>query len=169
MDTASKIAEINDYSVCTTWGVKDKKIYLLHVWRKRAEFPDLKRAVIELHNEYKPSKILIEDKSSGIALIQELKESNIYVAKSYKLEGDKKMRLHQQSILFENGKIFLPDKANWLSDYVHEITSFPTGKHDDQVDSTTQALAMIREEMDEPGIIAYYRMLLEEGNRGINN
>jgi predicted phage terminase large subunit-like protein len=168
-DTASKIAEINDYSVCTTWGVKDKKIYLLNVWRKRAEFPDLKRAAIVLYNEYKPTKILIEDKSSGIALIQELKEVNIYVAKAYKPECDKKMRLHQQSILFENGQIFLPEKAHWLSDYVHEVTSFPTGKHDDQVDSTTQALALIREEMDEPGIIGYYRMLLEERSRGIYN
>jgi predicted phage terminase large subunit-like protein len=168
-DTASKIAEINDYSVCTTWGVKDKKIYLLNVWRKRAEFPDLKRAAIVLYNEYKATKILIEDKSSGIALIQELKEVNIYVAKAYKPECDKKMRLHQQSILFENGQIFLPEKAHWLSDYVHEVTSFPTGKHDDQVDSTTQALALIREEMDEPGIIGYYRMLLEERSRGIYN
>jgi phage terminase large subunit-like protein len=79
------------------------------------------------------------------------------------------MRLHQQSILFENGQIFLPEKAHWLSDYVHEVTSFPTGKHDDQVDSTTQALALIREEMDEPSIIGYYRMLLEERSRGIYN
>lgn len=104
---------------------------------------------------------------NNLALIQELKVINSFNAKAYKPEGDKKLRLHQQSILFENGQIFLPEKAHWLSDYVHEITSFPTGKHDDQVDSTTQALALIREEMDEPGIFAYLRMEVEARRRGV--
>jgi hypothetical protein len=52
---------------------------------------------------------------------------------------------------------------------VHEITSFPTRKHDDEVDSITQGLALIREEIDEPEVIGYYRMLLEERGRGIYN
>ena len=45
-DTANKESELADYSVCTTWGVKGKKSYLLHVLRKRMAYPDLKRAVI---------------------------------------------------------------------------------------------------------------------------
>ena len=54
------------------------------------------------------------------------------------------MRLGAQSIKFENGRIYLPKHAPWLDEYVSEITSFPGGKHDDQVDSTSQALAWIR-------------------------
>ncbi len=48
-DTANKAGELNDFSVCTTWGVKGKDYYLLDVFRKRLIFPDLKRAVVELH------------------------------------------------------------------------------------------------------------------------
>jgi hypothetical protein len=44
-DTANKVSELSDYSVCTTWGIRGKNIYLLHVFRKRLEYPDLKRAV----------------------------------------------------------------------------------------------------------------------------
>ncbi len=166
-DTASKVTELSDYSVCTTWGIKDKKVYLLNVWRKRVDYPDLKRAALELYNQFKPTRILIEGKSSGIALIQELKEARIYVAEEYMPEGDKKLRLHQQSIMFESGQITLPEKAQWLADYEHELTSFPTCKFDDQVDSTTQALAKMREQFDEPAFFGYIRMMEEERRKKV--
>lgn len=44
-DTANKPSELDDFSVCTTWGIINERIYLLHVLRKRLEYPDLKRAV----------------------------------------------------------------------------------------------------------------------------
>jgi predicted phage terminase large subunit-like protein len=56
------------------------------------------------------------------------------------------MRLHAQSPGFENGLVLLPREAPWLIDYVGEITSFPGGRYDDQVDSTTQALDHMRAE-----------------------
>lgn len=161
-DTASKASELSDYSVCTTWGLKDKKLYLLHVLRKRMEFPDLKRACISLAGQYSLHTILVEDKSSGIQLIQELRAAGIYSVKAYKPQGDKATRLFTCSVMFENGAIILPEDASWLNDYVRELTSFPSAKHDDQVDSTTQALAYLRERLEEPGLIAYYRMLHEE-------
>jgi len=46
-DTANKTTDLSDYSVCTTWGIKGKNLYLLSVLRKRLEYPDLKRAVRE--------------------------------------------------------------------------------------------------------------------------
>jgi hypothetical protein len=46
-DTANKPTELSDYSVCTTWGIKEKHVYLLHVFRKRIGYPELKRAVRE--------------------------------------------------------------------------------------------------------------------------
>ena len=71
-DTAVKATEWSDYSVCTTWGKKDENLYLLHVLRRRMEYPDLKRAVREQARIFKATTVLIEDKSSGTALIQEL-------------------------------------------------------------------------------------------------
>jgi predicted phage terminase large subunit-like protein len=141
-DTASKIGEMNSYSVCTTWALSGSNFYLLDVFRKRLTFPELKRTVIELFRKFKPSKLLIEDKASGISLIQELESAGVYCIESCKPEPgrDKYVRLAEQSIKFENGRVYLPSQALWLEEYVREITGFPGSKHDDQVDSTTQAL-----------------------------
>ena len=141
-DTANKSGELNDFSVCTTWGLYDQRFYLLDVYRKRLNYPDLKRAVVERYRRYGPHRVLIEDKSSGISLIQELKDEGVYRIEPYKpLPGsDKLLRLNAQSIKFENGNVFLPRETPWLEEYVREVTGFPGTRHDDQVDSTTQAL-----------------------------
>jgi hypothetical protein len=64
-DTANKATELSDHSVCTTWGAKDKNLYLLHVLRKRLDYPNLKRAVAEQALVFEPKNIVIEDKASG--------------------------------------------------------------------------------------------------------
>jgi predicted phage terminase large subunit-like protein len=144
-DTASSCGELNDYSVCTTWGLYYRDFYLLDVYRKRVTFPQLKRALIELFRKFRPQKILIEDKSSGISLIQELRFDSIYGIEAYKPApgSDKIMRLGTQSIKFESGRVYLPKQAPWLDDYVRELTGFPGSKYDDQVDSTSQALDIL--------------------------
>jgi len=53
-DTANKPTELSDYSVCTTWGMKEKHVYLLHVLRKRLGYPELKRAVREQAEAFGP-------------------------------------------------------------------------------------------------------------------
>lgn len=143
-DTASKVSELSDYSVCVTIGKKGSRHYLLNVFRRRMEYPELKRAVLEQAKLHKPSTILIEDKSSGIQLIQELKREGLYAITAYDpLGNDKIMRLHAQTATIENGCFLLPKQAHWLGDYVQEIISFPGSKYDDQVDATTQALEWI--------------------------
>jgi len=140
-DTANKAGELNDYSVCTTWGVNGKDVYLLDVFRKRLNFPDLRRAVIERWNRFRPHTVIIEDKASGTQLIQELKQERLRIH-SYlpPPSTDKQMRLFAQTTYFENGRVFLRREAPWLNDYVAELTGFPGAKYDDQVDSTTQFL-----------------------------
>jgi predicted phage terminase large subunit-like protein len=144
-DTACKIGGSNDYSVCTTWRLIEGDFYLIDVFRARLAYPDLKRAVIEQFNKHSPSKVLIEDQASGTALIQELSREGVYCMEGIKTPpgSDKYTRFAAQSIKFENGRVFLPSRAPWLDAYVHEITSFPGAKHDDQVDSTTQALEFL--------------------------
>lgn len=162
-DTANKAGELNDYSVCTTWGQKGNKFYLLHVFRRRMEYPDLKRAVKEQASLYKPQVILIEDKASGTQLIQELTAENISGLIPYEPPAcEKIMRFHGQTAAFENGLVLIPEEAHWLSDYVHELTTFPGSKHDDQVDSTTQALAWMRQPDPYAGVFAYYQSMAEE-------
>lgn len=144
-DTANKTGELNDFSVCTTWGLSGRNFYLLDVLRKRLNYPDLKRAVEAQWRLHKPTKVLIEDKSSGISLIQELRVEGVFSVEAYKPApgSDKYLRLHAQSIKFESGQVFLPTQAPWLDEYERELTGFPGGKYDDQVDSTTQALEFL--------------------------
>src|SRR5882757_4330241 len=139
-DTANKATELSDFSVCTTWGVRGKDLLLLNVLRKRLEYPALKRAVREQHSQFDADVVLIEDKASGTQLIQELIADGFHRVKRYKPECDKIMRLHAQTATIENGFVRLPEAAPWLAEYLHEMTVFPKGKHDDQVDSTAQFL-----------------------------
>lgn len=141
-DTANKSGELNDYSVCTTWGRSEGRNYLLDVFRARLDYPTLKRKVIELRDRWNPDTILIEDKASGTQLIQDLRNSGVYRVKPYQPIAvmDKVMRLHAVTAEFEAGKVLLPTDAPWRAAYVNELISFPGSKYDDQVDSTTQAL-----------------------------
>jgi predicted phage terminase large subunit-like protein len=110
------------------------------VLRKRLEFPALKRAVREQQGLFNANVVLIEDKASGTQLIQELIVDGCHAITRYKLEGDKIMRLQAQTATIENGFVHLPEAATWLAEYLHEMTVFPRGKHDDQADSAAQFL-----------------------------
>lgn len=145
-DTANKPTELSDYSVCTTWGVKDKHVYLLHVFRKRLGYPELKRAVGDQAEAFNPKTILIEDKASGTQLIQELVSEGMHAIKKYEPTMDKITRMNSVTSTIENGFAYLPDKAAWLGEYLHELTSFPNGKYDDQADSTSQALDWFKQQ-----------------------
>lgn len=140
-DTAIRSGQLSDYSVCTTWGRKGRQFYLLHVLRKRLEYPDLKRAVIEQAKMWDAAKVLVEDASSGQALIQDLKNDGFYHVEAVKPKGKKDERLQYVSGIIENGQVFIPTHASWVEDYLHELMMFPAGRHDDQVDSTSQALS----------------------------
>jgi predicted phage terminase large subunit-like protein len=144
-DTANKATEISDYSVCTTWGVDYKCYYLLNVFRQKLNYPDLKRAVIAEAARYKAGTILIEDKASGTQLIQDLRSEFVNGVTAYTPPpgSDKIMRLRAQTAMIENGRVFLPRTAPWVADYIHELTSFPGPRYNDQVDSTTQFLHYI--------------------------
>jgi predicted phage terminase large subunit-like protein len=157
-DTASKASELSDFSVCTTWGIKDKHYYLLNVFRKRLNYPDLKRAVRAQAQEHHPQIILIEDTSSGTQLIQELVAEGFPGVTKYTPNGDKTMRMHAQTATIENGFVHLPRDAHWLEEYLHEVTTFDKGKYDDQVDSTAQALDWIkRTGVSGEAILEYFR------------
>ncbi|MGA7383837.1 MAG: phage terminase large subunit [Methylocella sp.] len=106
-DTANKPTELSDYSVCATWGMKENRFYLLHVLRRRMDYPSLKCAVQEQAQAFGPTVILIEDKASGTQLIQELVEAGVHAATRFKPEGDKLMRLHAQTGTMENGFVCL--------------------------------------------------------------
>jgi len=140
-DTAAKDGAQNDWSVCTTWLVADDNYYLLDLVRDRFEYSLLRDTAIELAKRFKPDEILIEDASTGTALAQELRdEANCYV-NPIKIDHDKVGRLYVQQGKFAAGRVWFPKNAPFLPELEAELLTFPQSRHDDQVDSISQALA----------------------------
>ncbi len=138
-DTAIKIGENNDYSVCSTIGIIKDKFYLIDVFRKKLIYPDLKKAVMKKFQEFVPDGVLIEDKGSGQQLIQDMKCCGIPVAK-YMPKKSKMLRFLSIINIFESGKFYIPSSAQWLEEFESELYAFPNSKHDDQIDSMVQFL-----------------------------
>ncbi len=161
-DSANKVSELSDFSVCTTWGVKDKNLFLIGVFRRRLEYPALKRAVREQQSFFHATVVLIEDKASGTQLIQELITDGCHGVTRYQPTGDKTMRLHAQTAMIENGFVHIPETAPWLAEYLHELMVFPKGKHDDQANLTAQFLDWFKTPMSCWGIFELTRQQAQE-------
>jgi predicted phage terminase large subunit-like protein len=144
LDSACKVGEENDFSVATVWGVTQTGFYLLHMWRERVEFPNLKQMIVTLATEWKANAVLVEDAASGQSLIQELKAGTTLPVLPIKPDRDKVSRANAVTPLIECGKVFIPESAPWKDTFLDETSSFPNASHDDIVDSTTQALNYMR-------------------------
>ncbi|WP_439394112.1 phage terminase large subunit [Bradyrhizobium sp. PMVTL-01] len=140
-DTAAKNGAQNDWSVCTTWMVVDGNFYLLDLVRGRFEYPVLRDTALALARRFKPHEILVEDASTGIALAQELRDKADCFVNPIKIEHDKMGRLYVQTSKFAAGCVWFPKNAPFLAELEMELLTFPQGRHDDQVDSISQALA----------------------------
>jgi predicted phage terminase large subunit-like protein len=163
-DTANKATELSDFSVCTTWGLRMEELFLLDVYRARLEYPALKKMVHALAHEYRPKSIVIEDKASGTQLLQQLRDEKVHGVTGYESPLDKVMRMYSASNSIESGLVYLPHKADWLPEFLHETSSFPKGRHDDQVDSMSQAIDWIKKGRwaGGRGLFEYYTKLVEK-------
>jgi predicted phage terminase large subunit-like protein len=161
-DTANKSNELNDYSVCTTWGILKDHLYLLHVFRQRLDYPDLRRAVKQQAEAYKAKNIVIEDKSSGTSLIQDLRADGVHAVTRYEPKLEKVLRMSTVTSTIEGGFVHIPAQAYWLAEYLHELSVFPKGKYDDQVDSTSQALDWVKNGMGKFGLFECWREQAEK-------
>jgi len=139
-DTASTLNESSDWSVGTVWGSIGLDFYLLDVWRDRVESTDLRRAIETLGREWETDNIIVEETELGRALVQDLRRRGAVRPILHRPIFDKEARLLAQAARFEAGQVHLPSEAQWLAEYMHELLAFPNGRHDDQVDSTSQAL-----------------------------
>jgi predicted phage terminase large subunit-like protein len=153
-DTAFEKSNRSDYSACTTWGVfyqenpetgrTDTNIILLNAFRDRMEFPELKRVAIEQYRDWEPDSVIIEKKASGAPLIYEMRAMGIPVQEFTPVKGnDKISRLNAVSDLFASKRVWAPN-TNWAEEVIDEVASFPSGDHDDYVDSVSLALIRFR-------------------------
>ena len=139
-DTGMSADPRSDWSVCTTWGFhRDRcKWYLVDVFRRQLDFPDLKRAVIRLHREWRADKVIIELAGSGISLFHEFKVTGELRPFLIPPRQSKEERLVGCLAEVEAGTFILPTEAPWLAAFRSELKAFPNGRHDDQVDSFSQ-------------------------------
>jgi predicted phage terminase large subunit-like protein len=139
-DTASTLSETADYSVGTVWGAKGLEFYLLDRVRGRFEVPALRQQITALAQRWKVDQTIVEDGDMGRAIVQDLRRSGSYDILLKKVRLDKQARFLMQSARFESGQVHVPQDAPWLAEWLDELLAFPNGRHDDQVDSTSQAL-----------------------------
>jgi len=169
LDAAQEANNRADYNALTTWGVfqnEETSVYniiLLNSVKKRMEFPELKAMVLEEYKEWEPDAFIVEKKSNGSALYQELRRMGVPVSEFTPGKGqDKIARVNAVSDLFSSGIVWAPDRR-WAKDVIEECNDFPSGANDDLVDSTTQALlrfrngGFLRLPTDEPDDEIYYR------------
>jgi predicted phage terminase large subunit-like protein len=142
-DTASTLSKTADYSVGTVWGSKGLDFYLLDLLRGRFEVPELRREVVALSRKWSAEHTVIEDTDIVRAITQDLRRSGEHSAILKRPRFDKEARFLAQSARFEAGQVHVPRDASWLSGWMDELLAFPNGRHDDQVDSTSQALDVL--------------------------
>lgn len=151
LDAAQEANNRADYNALTTWGVffneetNNFAVILLNAIKKRLEYPELKKLVVEEYKEWEPDAFMVEKKSNGSVLYQEFRRMGIPVGEFTPGKGqDKIARVNAVSSLFEGGVVYAPDRR-WAKEVIEECNDFPAGTNDDLVDSTTLALLRFRQ------------------------
>lgn len=152
-DTAQKTKERNDYSVLQLWGLsREGKIYLIDMLRGRWEAHELEQKTIDFWNKHLEydhfksaplSKMLIEDKSSGTGLVQNIRKKGKIPIHGIQREKDKYSRAQDVEPSLEAGLVCIPEEAPFVHDFCVEIDAFTkddTHAHDDQIDPMMDAV-----------------------------
>jgi len=134
-DPAGKAGIHNDYTAITICGFDKREIYLLHVARGHWTVMQMHDRIKALAREWNTDLIIIEDTSSGMGLIQILREDSLLQIIGRRPDADKEVRMSRHEGRFEAGNILLPKEAPWLADFEAELFAFPSGRYDDQVDA----------------------------------
>lgn len=148
-------------SAFTEWGVftaedpatgrEIDNLILLSAYKRRMEFPELKKKAREFYDDGKPDEVLIENKSAGMQLLQEFRLMGIPVQDfsgssrgTRAAPNDKIARANMVSDIFASGFVWMPN-TRWAEEVREQCASFPAGDEDDLVDSTVQAMIRFRQ------------------------
>lgn len=168
-DTAFTDKTQNDPTACTVWGTfrhRDQEcVLLLDSWEEHLSYPELRSKVIDdwsvkyggvKNNQLKPARkadyVLIEEKGSGISLIQDLRGARIPIRTYNPGKASKEARAHLVAPILEMDCIYVleskrePGKpVTWARGFLSRVEKFPNDDHDDAVDTFTQAMIYLRD------------------------
>jgi predicted phage terminase large subunit-like protein len=141
-DMTFKETKTGSYVVGLVGAVHGPNGFLLDLCRDRMEFTEAVKAVRKMTNDHPTvGAKLIEDKANGPAVISELQGSIAGII-PVPVDGSKEARAASATPRVEAGNWYLPHPdlpgAEWVPAFIHELASFPTGAHDDQVDAFSQ-------------------------------
>jgi len=170
LDSAAETNNRADFSALTTWGVflneeeSRYEIILLNSIKERYEFPELKDRAYTEWQFWEPDCFIVEKKSSGVALYQEMRRTGIPVQEftPHRGTGDKMARLNSVADIIRSGMVWVPE-TRWAEELVDEVAAFPAAPNDDLVDSCVMALmrfrsgGFIRLPSDEPDEEKYFK------------
>ncbi len=140
IDASNKETATSDFFVCQAWARQGGKCYLIDQIRKRAGFQEQVDAIRVMRGRYaNPRQILVEEKSSGNAIIDVLRRQFPGVV-AVNPQGGKESRMNACTWLWSTGSVLLPEKASWVEDFIEEHLVAPVGRHDDQCDAASQYL-----------------------------
>lgn len=138
----------SSYSACVELGVfkrpddKSRMVFLLSAFKKRMEYPELRREVLRKYQENHPEKVIIEKKATGISIIQDLRRTGVPIS-AYTPDKDKVTRAYTASGLLENGRIYYPSRR-WAEDFISALARFPNPEDDDLADAFSQAVIWLQ-------------------------
>lgn len=156
----------NDPSACTVWGVFEERgirgALLLDAWDEHLGYPDFRKKVLDdwkvvygKNDQRKGKKadaVLVEKKSSGLSILQDLRRANIPAIPYNPGNASKVMRAHNIAPIVEMDVIYIPESKKepgkfvmWARPFVEQCTTFPNAEHDDYVDTFTQAMINLRD------------------------
>jgi predicted phage terminase large subunit-like protein len=152
LDAAAEKHNRADYTALTTWGVfynedtGEPGLILLNSVKERLEFPELKALCLEHWKDWEPDSFIVEKKSAGVAIYQELRRMGIPLQEytPHRGTGDKTARMNSVADIIASGMCWVP-ATRWAEELVEELAAFPFGSHDDLVDSTVMALMRFRQ------------------------
>ena len=165
-DCATSDKTVNDPTGCITLGAFKPMdggmcVMVLDCWQEHLQYPDLRPKVIDeyetVYGEGREKKlvdlILVEDKSAGISLIQDLQRAHLPVHAYNPGRADKIQRLSIVANIIKAGRVWVPESTvkkgfvrDWAEGMVSQICSFPEGTvHDEFVDCISQGLRYMRD------------------------
>jgi predicted phage terminase large subunit-like protein len=141
-DTALGAKKQADFSACVTLGIAPSRFYILDVWKKQIEFPEVKRQVQLLYDKWLPAKVYIEGggSASGKATVQAMRRDARVPIYETVTAIDKVLRANAISPQQESGFCYLFEGESWTADFVQMCSAFPNIAHDDDVDAFIGAM-----------------------------
>lgn len=155
LDAAAERHNRADYTALLTFGVftdehvtnGESHLILLNAINTRVEFPELKDLALREYKDWEPDAFIVEKKSAGTQLYQELRRIGIPVQEynPSRTTGDKVARLNAIADILRSGMVWYPENRRWAEEVIEQVVTFPFGSHDDMVDCVSMALSRFRQ------------------------